>query len=1633
MTLALFLGAMSAASAADRFYIDAVNIEPGETKTLAFILDNEQEFYGFQADITLPDGLEIVTNNGKPDITLSSRADASYTIVSNMLANENVRLGTFSTSHTPLTGNYGALLYVKVKADSDFIGGTLAITNVIFIGANDRDVELPDFTIQLGTSHNDSFYIPDFKIAVGETKTIGVILDNETPFTAFQTDIYLPEGLTIVANSFKLTSRKGTGSHSISSKSFSDGRTRVACFATNNVTFTGNTGALLEFEITANKDVAESCTIELKNQLFSMSNGKEYVLPNSITAVTTERALVTSILLDYNAFTLTAGETLQINANVQPTFASTKDVEWSSSNPAIASVTSTGFVTAIAPGNAVITCSAVDGSGVSATCNLTVQGIPVSKIILSRTSASLKATETVTLVATVSPANASDKTIVWSSSNSEIASVDANGVVTAVAVGNATIYAASSSTPNVKAQCSITVVPTPVSSIVLSSNALSLQVGETAKLSAEISPETATNKDISWSSVNSSIATVDADGNINALSLGSTQIKASATDGSGVTSLCQVTVVPTPAGSITINTPERTEFKVGETIALSATVLPQNATDKTVTWSSSNSSIVRISADGIATAIKEGQVTITAYDSANHSAEISITVIHTLAESITVSPETVTLQVGAQATIAYNILPSTTTNKDVEWTIDNPAIASVQNGVIVAKSIGTTNVKVKTLDGSNLIASTSIIVVPTPAESISISYNGPKTLYVGQTAQLTATVMPETATDKSVSWLSQSGAVSVDENGLVTAVALGTARVTATNSAGQVAYVDFTVVPTPVSSITLSYTSVQLKATETVKIEAQVAPADATDKSLTWTSSNTAVATVDANGNISAVSVGQADIKAAANDASGVAAICKVTVVPTPVESVSITANGSTTLKAGQTVQLNATVLPETATDKSVVWTSSNTAIATVDNAGLVTAVAVGNASITATAGDKSSSVNIVVEKTLAEAIALNRSTAAMKVTGTMQLSVVFTPETTTDKSVSWASSNPSIASVNENGLVTAHALGDCRITVTTKDGSNVSAYCDVTVGETAAESISIEPKGPFSFKVGETVQLTATVMPETATDKSVSWLSQSGAVSVDENGLVTAVALGTARVTATNSAGQVAYVDFTVVPTPVTSITLSSTSVQLKATETAKLEAQVAPADATDKSLTWTSSNTAVATVDANGNVTAIAVGEADIKAAANDASGVSAICKVTVVPTPVESVSITANGSTTLKAGQTVQLNATVLPETATDKTVAWTSANTAIATVDNNGLVTSVGVGNTTITATANGVSGTIDIIVLETPVESIELSCNKSTIKVGEYVDIFATVYPGTATNKTLTWAVGNSDILRIQDYDNHVLVVEAMQPGETLVTATSGNGVVGTLNIKVNPVLAESISINKSNVKLNVGETAQLIATILPDNATSKTVRWESPNPQTVTVDENGLLTAIAPGTTDIIAYTTDGSELSANCSIEVVQPVTSVSLSEHLLNLHPNETFTLVASIEPIDASDKSVAWGSSNENVAAVDASGVISTLDEGETIVAVTTLDGSNLSDECTVNVKKDENGGINSVSIDDIDITIEDSHIIIESLPNGVQARLYNLNGLMLHSVISNGEIVYIDVVPETIYILRVGNISLKVIVP
>lgn len=312
-------------------------------------------------------------------------------------------------------------------------------------------------------------------------------------------------------------------------------------------------------------------------------------------------------------------------------------------------------------------------------------------------------------------------------------------------------------------------------------------------------------------------------------------------------------------------------------------------------------------------------------------------------------------------------------------------------------------------------------------------------------------MLPEQTSNKSVTWTSSDESVAiVDANGVITAIAVGEAIITATTVDGSdlSATCKVTVVPTLAESIALDKTEVSLKAEESVTLIATVLPELATNKSVTWTSSDVSIAIVDANGIVTAITVGEANITATTTDDSNLSATCNVKVISTRAESISVD-KSEITLEATETVTLIATVLPEQTSNKSVTWTSSDESIATVDANGVVTAIAVGEAIITATTVDGSNlsaTCKVIVLPILAMSIELDRTEIEVEEKSEIQLTATILPENTTNKDVAWSSSNSTIASVDDKGLVKVNTVGEATITATTTDGTNLSATCRISV-----------------------------------------------------------------------------------------------------------------------------------------------------------------------------------------------------------------------------------------------------------------------------------------------------------------------------------------------------------------------------------------------------------------------------------------------------------------------------------------------------------------------------------------------------------------------------------------------------------
>ncbi len=332
---------------------------------------------------------------------------------------------------------------------------------------------------------------------------------------------------------------------------------------------------------------------------------------------------------------LTKGQTQKLTATVAPANATNQAVTWKTSDKNVATVSVNGLVTAIGGGDATITCTAKDGSNVKATCKVMVT-VPVSGIQLSQTSAALTVGDTLTLTKTIYPSDATNQAVTWTSSSDAVASVDSNGKITAKTAGSAVITCKSVSDNSVVGICNVTVkakVQTPseikVNKITLNKTTASVTKGKTLQLTATVTPGNATKKEVKWSTSNKNVAMVSPSGLVTAKSAGTATITCTAQDGSGVKATCKITV-KNPVVKVTKVTLNKTTATLApkETLTLKATVAPTNATNKAVTWKSSNTKIATVSSSGKVTAKAAGTVTITcrAKDGSGKKATCKITV-----------------------------------------------------------------------------------------------------------------------------------------------------------------------------------------------------------------------------------------------------------------------------------------------------------------------------------------------------------------------------------------------------------------------------------------------------------------------------------------------------------------------------------------------------------------------------------------------------------------------------------------------------------------------------------------------------------------------------------------------------------------------------------------------------------------------------------------------------------------------------------------------------------------------------------------------------------------------------------------------------------------------------------------------
>ena len=270
-----------------------------------------------------------------------------------------------------------------------------------------------------------------------------------------------------------------------------------------------------------------------------------------------------------------------------------------------------------------------------------------------------------------------------------------------------------------------------------------------------------------------------------------------------------------------------------------------------------------------------------------------------------------------------------------------------------------------------------------------------------------------------------------------------------------------------------------------------------------------------------------------------------------------------------------------------------------------------------------------------------------------------------------------------------------------------------------------------------------------------------------------------------------------------------------------------------------------------------------------------------------------------------------------------------------------------------------NGNVDIIEIDcdnnqcSSISSLSFAQRSISVKEGNKQKLVVIVKPSSLASSKFKWKSSDESIATVNDDG----VVTGLKEGQVTITVTSSNGISATciVNVVAETVNVNKIVLNPNNISLKVGDTDQIVSKVEPENATERDLVWSSSDSSIVTVDENGVIKGLKPGTATITVKTKDG-KVSSTCKITVE----AIKVSEIVLNLNEmplkvGKSGQLVATVKPDNATDKEVIWTTSDSSIATVDENGKVTGIKEGTVTIAAKTKDGK-ISATCTVIVTTD-----------------------------------------------------------------------------
>ncbi len=850
-------------------------------------------------------------------------------------------------------------------------------------------------------------------------------------------------------------------------------------------------------------------------------------------------------------------------------------VEWSSSDAAIATVSPTGMVTAIAPGAATITASC---EGVSGAAQVTVTPVPVAVVLVEPVDPVVAEGETMQLRATLRDAHGATlhgREISWKALPAGVASVSAAGLVTAIHEGVVEVVATSE---GISGNSRIAVTVAPVANVAITPASPSVQSGEALTLEATLTDrhgKKLAGREIRWRSSSEPIATVSNRGVVTGHAEGTAEIIAVSEEKQAA---AQVRVTAAPVTSVTIIEPK--PLIAGDTLQLQAVLKDARGTvltGRTVKWTSSSPGLATVTRDGHLTGMAPGSAKITA-ESEGKSWTITVTVLPVPAASIAIEGKTDPILIGASATLSAvvrdekgRVLPG----RDVSWSSSVAKVATVSGaGVVTARAAGDT-VITATVEGRKAEvrmsvaapapapapkpelseAATGVVardeIVPPPAVPPRVAVAEAKTEVIQPPREPAPVTQPEVV-ERAPAPAASSGGLGKLVGGLVgvaviAGIAFAVLHKRGTGSDDVPPPPALPLAATAVSAVEIVGNEATLGVGRTEQFAARLTDASGAElsgRSVTWSSTDPGVAEVSPIGAVTARKAGTATIVALSEgkaDSFNVAVEASAADQPAAVAGVTVTGGGKA-LEVGETVQLQAALRDAKGAaigDRTIVWATSDPQVVLVSSAGLVSAVGPGAATVSASSEGKSAEARLSVNApkpqpkppepkpvepqpaaVVVASIAITPSTLALVTGAEAPLAAVVLDEKRRPlgaRGLTWKSSDDRIARVSSDGLVSAVGKGKATITASS-GGKTASATVTVTEATVAVEAVVLTPAAK-SLKVGETSAWSAIARDgkgKDLADRSILWTSSAPQIaSVSARGAVTAVAAGSADIRA--------------------------------------------------------------------------------------------------------------------------------------------------------------------------------------------------------------------------------------------------------------------------------------------------------------------------------------------------------------------------------------------------------------------------------------------------------------------------------------------------------------------------------------